>query len=118
MTAAPPGVLESVAGLALLGTQLVAVVVSVVFCAVITLLIALAIRATVGLRIDAEAEIQGIDVTEHAESGYNLYGDASGTFRSRTSAPVPGSLEAALQGSGAPGPQAADTITQEGKHRA
>lgn len=105
-------------GLALLGTQLIAVVVSVVFCAVITLLIALAIRATVGLRIDSQAEIQGIDVTEHAETGYNLYGDASGTFRPRTSVAASGSLEAALRGPGAPGSQGGDTITQEGKHRA
>ena len=82
-------------GLALLGTQVIATVVSVIYCAVVTLVIALVIRAFVGLRITAEAEIEGIDITEHAESGYNLAGDASGSFRPRR--PVPGSLEDVIE---------------------
>jgi Amt family ammonium transporter len=82
-------------GLALLGTQVIATVVSVIYCSVVTLVIALVIRAFVGLRITAEAEIEGIDITEHAESGYNLAGDASGSFRPRR--PVPGSLEDVIE---------------------
>ena len=82
-------------GLGLLGTQVIATVVSVIYCAVVTLVIALVIRAFVGLRITADAEIEGIDITEHAESGYNLAGDASGSFRPRR--PVPGSLEDVIE---------------------
>jgi len=39
-----------------------------------TLLIGLAIRATIGWRISEEDEVEGIDFTEHGESAYDLFG--------------------------------------------
>jgi Amt family ammonium transporter len=41
---------------------------------VATLLIALAIKAVMGLRVSEEEEVTGIDQTVHAESGYELSG--------------------------------------------
>lgn len=45
-----------------------------VFTAVITALIALALKATMGWRITSEEEDQGVDTAEHRESGYDLAG--------------------------------------------
>jgi len=38
-----------------------------------TYLIALALDATLGLRVDEEAEMAGLDQTQHGEAGYNLH---------------------------------------------
>lgn len=59
-------------GIGLLITQTVAIVVSVIYCAVVTTVIAIIIDKTMGFRIAEEDEIQGIDVTTHAETGYDL----------------------------------------------
>ena len=37
------------------------------------MILALVIKTTIGLRTSAEAEVEGIDVAEHAESGYDLH---------------------------------------------
>lgn len=52
--------------------QLVVALVSLVFSGVITLVIALALKATMGWRVSAEAETAGIDSAEHAETAYDL----------------------------------------------
>jgi Amt family ammonium transporter len=39
-----------------------------------TLIVGLAISALIGWRIDSEAEVEGIDAAEHAESAYDLVG--------------------------------------------
>jgi Amt family ammonium transporter len=67
-------------GFGLLLTQVVAVLVSVVYCAVLTFVIAFVIDKTIGFRITERDEIDGIDITQHAESGYALAGDATGSF--------------------------------------
>jgi Amt family ammonium transporter len=67
-------------GFGLLLTQVVAVLVSVLYCAVLTFVIAIAIDKTIGFRITERDEIDGIDITQHAESGYALAGDATGSF--------------------------------------
>jgi len=54
---------QAVGAVAVLGYSLVA-----------TLLIALLIKATVGFRLDEEAEVSGIDEAEHAESAYEFSG--------------------------------------------
>jgi Amt family ammonium transporter len=59
-------------GTALLVDQIVASAATLVFSFVVTLLIAKAIDATIGLRVSEEEEAQGLDLTQHAESGYNL----------------------------------------------
>jgi Amt family ammonium transporter len=56
-----------------------------------TLIIGLAIKATIGWRIDVEDEVEGIDFTEHGESAYDLTG--GGGARRTTSV---------LAGAGAP----------------
>jgi Amt family ammonium transporter len=52
--------------------QLVGVGVSAVFAFVLSFIIALAIQKTVGLRAKREDEIEGLDLSLHGESGYNL----------------------------------------------
>ena len=49
------------------------------YTAAVTTLIALALKVTMGWRINADDEIGGIDGAEHAESAYDLVGFASGT---------------------------------------
>lgn len=67
------------------------VAVAVVFSAVMTALIAVPIKLTMGLRLDPDAEIEGIDIAEHGESAYDLHTGTSS--RSSTSilgtAPAP-----------------------------
>ena len=52
--------------------QLVGVSVAAVFCFVLSFIIAKVIQMTIGLRVAAQDEIDGLDVTVHGESGYNL----------------------------------------------
>lgn len=59
-------------GLAQLGRQALASGIVSVYSFGVAVLIALAVRALIGLRADAEAEVAGIDIAEHAESAYDL----------------------------------------------
>ncbi len=54
-----------------LGVELVAIAIAYVIAAVGTLIILKIIDATVGLRVKEEAELQGLDINEHGEEGYN-----------------------------------------------
>ncbi len=56
----------------LLLTQAIAVLVTIVFVFVVTLVILKIIDWTVGLRISEEDEEVGLDTTQHGESGYTL----------------------------------------------
>ena len=88
---------ESVAGRAglllgggggLLADQAVAAVAVMAYSFVVALLLALAIKAVMGLRVSEEDEITGIDQTVHAESGYELTGiGASGGSTLQTGSP-------------------------------
>ncbi|MCW2665250.1 MAG: amt [Frankiales bacterium] len=86
---------ESVLGggsFALLGKQALAAVAVMAYSFIVTYVIALAIKATIGLRISEEEEITGIDQTTHAESAYELgasMGGGGGGLASATSAPLP-----------------------------
>jgi Amt family ammonium transporter len=53
-------------------TQLIATVVTIVYSGVMTLLIFLAIKAVVGLRVSPESEMMGLDESEHGERAYNM----------------------------------------------
>ncbi|MCL4456833.1 MAG: ammonium transporter [Nitrospirae bacterium] len=55
-----------------LWTQIVAVCVTVVYVAVVTSVIFMIIKAVVGLRVDVEDEIEGLDESQHGEKAYNL----------------------------------------------
>ncbi|MDF2498315.1 MAG: ammonia channel protein [Arthrobacter koreensis] len=69
-------------GFAQLGAQIVATVVAIAFSAVMTLIIGLAIHKTMGFRVTEEQEINGVDLSEHAETAYELGGiGVGGSFR-------------------------------------
>ena len=69
-------------GFAQLGAQIVATVVAIVFSAVMTLIIGLAIHKTMGFRVTEEEEINGVDLSEHAETAHELGGiGVGGSFR-------------------------------------
>ncbi len=55
-----------------LWTQIFAVGVTAVYCAVATLIILFLIKLVVGLRVDVEEEIEGLDETEHGEKAYDF----------------------------------------------
>ena len=48
--------------------------IAIVWTGVLTTIIALAIKYTIGWRIDGDAEVAGIDAAEHGESAYDLVG--------------------------------------------
>ena len=56
----------------LLGAQLKAVALTIVWSVVATAVIALIVKVTVGLRPTPEVESAGLDVSEHGEDGYIL----------------------------------------------
>ncbi|MEH2002194.1 MAG: ammonium transporter [Nostoc sp.] len=59
-----------------LGVELAAIAVAYVIAGVGTWIILKIIDATVGLRVKEEAELQGMDINEHGEEGYNSeFGD-------------------------------------------
>jgi len=57
-------------GITLLGVQALAALVVIVYSAIATLIIGLAIKYTIGLRVTEEVEVSGIDLAEHGESAY------------------------------------------------
>ena len=77
-------------GFGLLGKQATAAGAVLVYSFVLTYLIALLLKKTIGLRISEEDEITGIDQTNHAETAYEFAGlgsAGSGTLTGATSAP-------------------------------
>lgn len=63
----PLGLLE---GGSILTGQIVAVLITIVFSVVATVVILAVLNATIGLRASQEAETRGLDVSEHGEEGY------------------------------------------------
>jgi Amt family ammonium transporter len=59
-------------GVTQLGRQAAASGIVTVWSFAVAAALALAIKFTVGLRASTEAEVEGIDIAEHAESGYDL----------------------------------------------
>jgi Amt family ammonium transporter len=53
-------------------TQVIAVVAAGAYAFIVTLAIAFVINKTIGLRVEKEDEIMGLDQTQHSESGYNM----------------------------------------------
>ncbi|MDD5285960.1 MAG: ammonium transporter [Desulfuromonadaceae bacterium] len=52
--------------------QLIAVVAAGAYAFIVTLIISFVLEKTIGLRVDKEDEIMGLDQTQHSESGYNM----------------------------------------------
>ena len=59
-------------GLALLGKQLVGVGATIAFSFTVSFIILKLLDSTMGIRVDAETEAGGLDVAEHAETGYEF----------------------------------------------
>jgi Amt family ammonium transporter len=53
-------------------TQLIAVGVTFVYTGIVTFVIFMIVKAVVGLRVEEEAELAGLDESEHGEKAYNL----------------------------------------------
>jgi Amt family ammonium transporter len=51
---------------------------TIVWCGVVTSIIALLIKYTIGWRVTSDAEVEGIDVNEHGESAYD-WGPSGGS---------------------------------------
>ena len=68
--------------------QIIVALASLVYAGAVTLVIALALKAAMGWRIDRDIEVSGIDSAEHAESAYDLVSRAGrlglGSSRPRT----------------------------------
>ena len=67
-------------GIDQLNRQLIASVAVLIYSFVVTYIIAKIIDKTIGFRISPEAEVKGIDLSEHAESAYELGGTRGGAF--------------------------------------
>ena len=78
-TWAPDGALNGVfygGGFSQLATQAIAAGFAVVFSGVLTAVIALALKAVIGLRVPEEVESGGIDLAVHGETAYETIGGA------------------------------------------
>jgi Amt family ammonium transporter len=53
-------------------TQLLAVAVTIVYSGIMTFVIFMVVKAFVGLRVDVEDEVSGLDESEHGERAYNM----------------------------------------------
>jgi Amt family ammonium transporter len=54
------------------------VLVAVLYSGILTTVIALALKYTMGLRLDEEDEVNGIDLAAHGETAYDLHSGTSG----------------------------------------
>jgi len=74
-TWAPDGALNGLfygGGLTQLATQTVVAVIAILISGVMTIIIGLALKYTMGWRIPEEHEVEGVDVTTHGEAAYDL----------------------------------------------
>jgi Amt family ammonium transporter len=67
--------------------QAIVVVVALLYSGLLTTVVGVALKATMGWRISAEDEVDGIDFAEHGETAYEL-SPRSGTVRSPVRAPA------------------------------
>lgn len=65
-------------GAGALGDQVLGALVAIAYSGVLTLVIGLLLKFTMGLRISEEAEVEGIDGDQHGESSYDLHTSLSG----------------------------------------
>lgn len=66
-------------GFGSLADQALGVLVAIGWSGAVTLVIALAIKYTMGWRIDEEAEVNGIDLDQHGEAAYDLHTGVGGS---------------------------------------
>lgn len=53
-------------------TQIIAVVATIAYSSIATFIIFMVIKAVVGIRVDVEEEVNGLDESQHGENAYNL----------------------------------------------
>jgi Amt family ammonium transporter len=68
------GKVEGLSILSQLGTQLFACAVTIVYTGALSFGLLKAIDAVIGLRVDADSESRGLDLSLHEEVGYNYQG--------------------------------------------
>jgi len=66
------GLAEGMGWIDQLGVQVLAVGITALWSALVTVVIILALRAVTGLRVEAEGEVEGLDITVHGERGYDF----------------------------------------------
>ena len=66
------GLAEGTTMTAQVTTQVIGVVATVAWCAVVTFILLKIVDALIGLRVSPEMETEGLDLSEHDERGYNL----------------------------------------------
>jgi Amt family ammonium transporter len=69
-------------GVEQLGRQAVAVGATLAYSGIVTAIIALAIKFTLGLRVTEEQEVEGLDTALHAETAYDMGAGLTGSLRS------------------------------------
>jgi Amt family ammonium transporter len=69
-----------------LWTQIVAIAATMLLAIVMTVVILKIVDAMVGLRVTAEDEVAGLDLSQHSETAYALSGDTYGEFARGTGA--------------------------------
>ena len=67
-------------GFELLGKQAIGAFSVLAYSLIVTLILGFLLEKTIGFRISKDAELEGIDVTEHLESAYDFEGNLGGTF--------------------------------------
>jgi ammonium transporter, Amt family len=72
-------------GLGLLGDQIIAVGVTLVYSFVVSYVLLKLVDATIGLRVSEEEEIAGLDISQHSETGYS-FAEGGGLSMSAASA--------------------------------
>ena len=80
-SSAAPGGIDGLfygGGLGSLGNQTMAALFTIVWTAVLTTVIAFAIKYTIGWRVTEEAEVDGIDSDQHGETAYSLHAGLGG----------------------------------------
>ena len=65
-------------GTTLLGKQVFGALVVLAYSFIMTLIIGMAIHKTIGFRVSRDAEVEGIDLNEHAESSYEMASSSRG----------------------------------------
>lgn len=67
-------------GAELLGKQAIGAFSVLAYSFVVTIILGFLLEKTIGFRISKDAELEGIDVTQHLESAYDFEGNLGGTF--------------------------------------
>ena len=54
------------------GVQVIGLLAVLVWSAIASVIICIIVKSAVGLRVSDDEEVEGLDITSHGETGYNL----------------------------------------------